>query len=357
MDKDLTIDARMLGSSGIGRYLRTLIPYIKRLSSIKISLLTSADCNISSSSTYMKTIGTTSSIYTVHEQLEIPKVVPPKNNLLWVPHYNIPLFYRGKLLVTVHDLAHLALPEIFEGLHKRLYARTMFAALKRRADQVICVSEFTKQELIRFTGIEEEKIKVVYNGIQEDWFHIEKEKDPEHYPYLLYVGNVKPHKNLHTLVEAFLKIHDKIPHNLVLVGQKEGFLTKDKRIDELIGEVPDRVKFTGYISDDCLKQYYKHADLFVFPSLYEGFGYPPLEAMAAGCPVVASNAASIPEICGEAAEYFDPLDVDDLVYTLETVLQDEIKKESLVQKGNKQAKKFSVDNMADQTLEVINSIS
>lgn len=352
----LSIDYRLHSNSGIGRYLRTIISKITKDDFDEIDLFFNLKNGLDHESIKegsFNEVNTNSSIYSLREQLELPKVISPNTDLLWVPHYNIPVLFKGKMLVTIHDVAHLALPELFRGLHKKIYAKALFFAIEHRADHIICVSEFTKQELIKYTGVSSNKISVIHNGIEDSWYQVKKEKNPESVPYLLYVGNVKPHKNLKTFVQAFLKIKDKIPHNLVLVGKKEGFITGDNEISELVNRSPARIKFTGFIADSILKQYYLHADLFVFPSIYEGFGYPPLEAMACGTPVLASNAASIPEVCGEAAEYFSPYNVEELASKIVNILNKEEYRERLKKKGIKQSMKFRADNTARKTLDLI----
>lgn len=231
---------------------------------------------------------------------------------MWSPHYNIPIFYKGKLIVTVHDVFHLAMPQFVKGIHKRLYARFMFNMVKYKANKIICVSNFTASELEKYVSIDKNKVEVVYNGIDKEWFNVNLEKPVYDKPYLLYVGNVKPHKNLINLVKAFELIKDKIPHDLIIVGKKEGFITGDKNIFKLTEKMSDRIIFTGYIDDNLLKQYYKQADLFIFPSLYEGFGLPPLESLATGTRVICSDILVLKEICKNMVDYFEPLDIDSI---------------------------------------------
>ena len=137
-------------------------------------------------------------------------------------------------------------------------------------------------------------------------------------PFLLYVGNIKPHKNLNRLIDAFSKLLNKIPHDLIIVGKMTGFITPDNKVINRSKKLSDRIIFKGKVSNKILKQYFSQADIFIFPSIYEGFGLPPLEAMAAGVPVVASKAASIPEVCGDAVFYFDAYNTDDIA---EKILQ------------------------------------
>jgi glycosyltransferase involved in cell wall biosynthesis len=260
------------------------------------------------------------------------------------------------MMVTVHDVYHLAMGPMVGGIHKRLYARFMFRRLVRQAREILAVSQFTRDELVRWTGTTAEKIQVIPNGVDESWFKVKRRFRPHPKPYLLFVGNIKPNKNLVRLLDAFGKLKNRIPHDLVLVGKKEGFLTGDRMVLEKARLMEDRVHFTGNVDEVLLGQYYAFADLMVFPSLYEGFGLPALEAMACGVPVAASKAASIPEVCGKAAVYFDPLDSEDMA---EKILRPTVKgpfRQGMVRKGLQQAKGFNWDKSAKKTNLVIDHL-
>lgn len=315
--KNITIDARMINASGIGTVIKNILKRIIYLrQDWNFNILGVCDelnkfeylheCNVN-------IIECDAPIYSIREQFELIKTIPKNTDVFWAPHYNIPIFYSGKLVVTVHDVFHLAMPQFVEGVHKKVYAKFMFNMVKRNANKIITVSNFTANELKKYVGANQEKIQVIYNGIDEEWFNVPLKEKVHHKPYVLYVGNVKPHKNLRTLIRAFVGVKEKVEHNLIIVGKKDGFITGDDEIERYVKGNEDRIFFTGYVDDDVLKQYYKQADIFVFPSLYEGFGLPPLEALAAGCRrVICSNAASIPEICGDMVEYFNPEDVEEL---------------------------------------------
>ena len=250
-------------------------------------------------------------IYSVREQFEVPWKLPKDLDVLWCPHYNVPVFYHGRMVVTIHDLAHLALPEINKGFLKQAYAKIMFRAATKKADQIACVSKFTISELKKYVpSVDEKKIHLVYNGVDEKWFSIKKGKPVHDKPYFIFVGNVKPHKNLRRLIEAYKLASPNIKQDLILVGKKEGFINGENSISELIKGFEDRIIFTGYVSDEALMQYVAQADAMVFPSLYEGFA--PLEALAVGTPVLASNVASIPEVCKDTVIYFNPYSIQSI---------------------------------------------
>lgn len=328
----ITIDARMIQSSGIGTYIENIIKRLtlKKNDWIFYLLGNKTILNQYEFSGYKNVhlIECIAPIYSIREQFQLVRKIPKDSHVFWSPHYNIPLLYTGKLLVTVHDVFHLAMSEFVSGIHKKIYAMLMFQAVGKRVDTIVCVSNFTASELKKHIKIKPEKIKVIYNGIDESWFHIQKKAPIHDKPYLLYVGNIKPHKNLVRLLRAFQLIKDKIPHDLVLVGKKDGFITGDTAVVKLAEQLEGRVIFSGYVEDEELKQYFVQATAFVFPSLYEGFGLPPLEAMACGCPVIVSNTASLPEVCGERAIYCDPYDEKDIA---EKILQ-LIKNKSILNK-------------------------
>lgn len=256
-------------------------------------------------------------IYSIREQFEVPWKLPKNLDVLWCPHYNVPVFYHGRMVVTIHDLAHLALPEINKGFLKQAYAKIMFRMATKKADQIACVSKFTISELKKYVpSVDEKKIHLVYNGVDEKWFSVKKGEPVHDKPYFIYVGNVKPHKNLRRLIEAYKLASPQLKQDLILVGKKEGFINGENSISELIKGFENRIIFTGYVSDEKLMQYVAQADAMVFPSLYEGFGLPPLEALAAGTPVLASNAASIPEVCGAYVKLFDPKSIDEIKKSL-----------------------------------------
>ncbi len=282
-------------------------------------------------------------------------------DLLWVPHYNIPLAWRrGQLLVTVHDLAHLALPEVFGRGPKRLYARVTFATVRRRADGILFDSRFSREEFQRLVGTPRGAGRVVYPGVEPDWFEGQKETPAaaaaERRPYFVFVGNVKPHKNLGRLLEAFARVAGEIPHDLVVAGRREGFLTADPEAAREAEALGERVRFAGFVPAAELRRLVAAADALVLPSLYEGFGLPALEAMACGRPVLAARAGALPEVCGEVALYCDPHDAGDIAAALRRIAGDAELRAVLSRRGPEQARRFSWDVAADAVREVIEGL-
>ena len=315
------VDVRMLKSSGIGKVIENIlirmIPMkpewdfylIGKSEEIKEVLFADKD--------NVHIIECDCPIYSIKEQLVMPLKIPANLDCFWSPHYNVPVFYRGELIVTIHDLAHLALSDVNKAIMKRAYANIMFRLASYKANRIICVSNFTRSELIKYIPcVDQNKIVVIYNAVDEKWRNIKKEKSPHPHPYFVYVGNIKPHKNLHRLIAAYKMVSDNIKQDLVLIGKRDGFITGDNNISEEIKGYENRVTFTGYVPDELLMQYIINADALIFPSLYEGFGLPPLEAMAAGVPVIASNVASMPEVCSEYVDYINPCNINDIANKL-----------------------------------------
>lgn len=346
----------MLHASGIGTYLRQLLPRIIdqrpddqfRLLGARRSLAEQGWTR----NPRVEIANSEAPIYSVREQVEIVAKSPRGKALFWSPHYNIPLLHRGPLVATVHDVLHLARPEFVSGKHRRLYARAMFAALKAKADAVLCDSRFTADELMRLVGIQARRIHVVHLGVDPFWGTAPAEASPK-VPYLLFVGNLKPHKNLSGALDAFAALCGHIPHSLVVLGKREGFLTGDGAAQRRALQLGERVRFTGQVSDAELRQYYAHADALLLPSFYEGFGLPPLEAMAAGCPVIVSRTASLPEVCGEAALYCDPYRPADIAAQVRRLLADAVLRQELKDAGRERARQFRWDRCAQETGQVI----
>jgi glycosyltransferase involved in cell wall biosynthesis len=353
----LTIDARMLSHSGIGTYLgnvlRRLIP-LYRGESIRLigdvdalgrlpwthgGKVSVADCR--------------SPIYSIREQLWLPRLIPGDCDLFWSPHFNVPVLYRGRMLVTIHDVLHLAMPRFMEGMHKRLFAKALFAAVKHKATAVICNSRFTADELMRVVGVPASRIEVIHLGVDERWFAVGEGARPHDKPYFVFVGNVKAHKNVAGLVEAFRQVAEELPHDLVIVGKKEGFITGDREVQDRAGALRGRVRFTGLVDDALLKRYVAGAEALVLPSFYEGFGLPPLEAMACGCPAIVSDRASLPEICGDAALYCNPDDPQDIAARMLEVARNEPTRARLRERGVVRARQFTWDKCARETTAVI----
>ena len=354
----LTVDLRMYRHSGIGRYLRNLVPPLLPLlhcDSVRV-LGTRELFSEEPWLTQVELFETAVAIYSPAEQALPFTAAFRDTDLLWVPHYNAPLAYRGRLALTIHDIAPIALPETFSSALKRRFARLLIQRGVAHASAILTDSDFTAQEMIQRLGVPAGKITVAHLGLEDSWpadARAHREKDCV--PYLLYVGNVKPNKNLSTLLKAFTQVQDRIPHRLLLAGRIRGFGTGDEAVIRAAESFGDRVRFTGEISDSVLISLYRGATALVLPSLYEGFGLPLLEAMQLGCPVLASTAGSLPEIGGDAALYFDPRDPASLAARL-LEIQDGTVIETLREAGYARITQFSYAKCAARTAEVLNRL-
>jgi len=351
----------MINASGIGTYIKNTLSLIIDSFSDKAIFYILGDDDELKQFEFLKKdhihfISFTNPIYSIQEQLKYISLIPKETDLFWSPHYNFPVFYKGKLLVSVMDLGHIALKDINHQILKRLYASFMFNQVKKKADATIYISEFSRQEFNKYVGIPNNPQLVTLLGVDDSWFNIPKSESLSEKPFLLFVGNVKPHKNLSRLIDAFGKIKDILPHDLIIIGKKDGFITSDETLFDKVKNYNDRIIFTGKISDKKLRTYVAQADIFVFPSLYEGFGLPPLEAMAAGTPVVTSNAASIPEVCGDAALYFDPFNVDEMADKILQMIGDETMKMKYIKRGKKRVKSLSWEKTAQKTIKILHSL-
>ncbi len=355
----IAIDARMIQMSGIGTYIKALMGHgIYDIALGDGNDILKYDANV-------KVINYSDKIYGAGEQMHFPSRELRKSgaDLLHVPHYNVPVFYRGKLAVTVHDLTHLVLPQFLPNKAAYLYAKFLIGYAVRKAEVVFTVSENSKRDILRFYNIPEDKIAVVYNAVDSRFVHRDREDvsylfDKYHIPrdkkVIMYVGNLKPHKNLPRLLEAYSKMNGREDTCLVLVGK--AFDSEDLTPQIKALGIEDSVIKTGIIVDNELVDFYNLADLFVFPSLYEGFGIPPLEAMACGTPVVCSNNSSLPEVVGDAAYMFDPYDEKQIRDAMEKVLSDDSFAQSLVERGYKRVELFTPERIVNTTKAVFDKI-
>lgn len=327
--KHLCVDARLYSAAGIGTLLKAELTRLHRVYALTLLCKEEEKAILRSFSTRL--ISIEGEIYSLREQFEFARKIP-KCDLFWSPHFNIPLFpiRAHKRLTTICDVYHLAHFSTL-SLSQKFYAKLLYNAAFYLSDRVTTISEFSQKEIMKFATLKPKHLEVVVPPF--DYCPPPSSKPPKR-DFLLFVGNIKPHKNLVRLVHAYAQLKPKEP--LFIVGKKEGFITPDDQLLQEVEENPflrQNVHFTGYLSDEALKELYANAKLFIFPSTYEGFGYPPLEAMACGCPVVAARAGSIPEVCQDAVEYVNPFSIDAIAAGMQRLLSDEKRREELVRKG------------------------
>lgn len=368
--KSVCLDARKIEDGGIGTYIQNILINWSNLS-FKLSLLLSplAFEKWSELKRKFSVISCQAPTYSLQEQLILPKVIP-KCDLFWSPHFNVPLFpiRAKKRLVTIHDVFHLAHLSKLSFL-ERYYAKTVIPQAVKRSEQIITVSSFTRNELLRLTSASAQDIQVIPLAVNQDLFCMSvgenKEKDlrkqygiPEN--YFLFVGNQKAHKNLEGTCKAFSQFLSETQSNcfLVLVGSGIG-LRHVEDLSRLLDRFPglrERVIPIGFVAEKDLPFLYQSAISLVFPSFYEGFGLPPLEAMSSGCPVIASRAASLEEVCGDAVYYVDPYDFESLTHGMKRLWKDEVFRKELKRKGKKHVETFSWKNVADEHQKSIESL-
>ncbi|KKK99751.1 hypothetical protein LCGC14_2629590, partial [marine sediment metagenome] len=276
------------------------------------------------------------------------------------------LFLNRPFIVTVHDLAQCCFNFDRETIREKILLNLDKRYIKR-ASHIIAISQSTKSDLVKYLRIPETRISVIYNGVDHNIFKPYEPYQMRPYdvklldkPYILYIGSERPRKNLDRLFEAFAQLKVDFPRlKLVKVGgpgRSEELRSDTMRRLSSLGITKD-VIFVDYIPEVDLAYYYCSAALLVYPSLYEGFGLPPLEAMACGCPVVTANTSSLPEVVGEAGIMVNPYDTSSLVQAMRRVLTDDKLRDNMVRKGLEQSKKFSWEKAARQTLEVYNKVA
>ena len=356
------IDARLYGpkQTGPGRYVQKLIQNLEEidLDNQYIIFLRKENWNeYQPKNKNFKKVLADCHWYTLKEQILMPfKIRQAKVDLMHFPHFNVPVFCFKPFVVTIHDLILKRFPtrrvsalEPFSYWFKNIaYHLVIYSAIKR-SKKIIAISNYTKKDILKYFSIDSKKIKVIYEGAPQEIFNSSNDNILKKHniskPYLLYVGNAYPHKNLERLIMAFDGLN-KNGMQLVLAGRLDFFYKKiQKRFSGF-----KNIVFTDFILDKDLPTLYQNASLYIFPSLCEGFGLPPLEAMTYQIPVVSSKATCLPEILGQAAIYFNPEDIEDMKQKIKLVLEDKQLQKELILQGNKKIREYSWVKMAQEVL-------
>ena len=361
----VAIDARKLHDFGIGTYIRNLLRHLARLDRTTeyVLLTTAQDLGVAATlGPNFRTVLEPSRNYSVAEQLHVPWVLwKEKPDVYHATHYVLPPLVPCPAVVTIHDCIHLRFPEYLPSRLGYLYARAFISMAAHRARRILTVSEASKEDILHYVHVPPERIVVTYNALDEQFdaaptaeqVALVRERYQLDHPFVLYVGNIKPHKNLVRLIDAFAGLRrDGFPDlTLLIIGDE---ISKLPALRHAVHahKLHKHVRFLGFLPDQTLKALYRLASVFVFPSLYEGFGLPPLEAMASGTPVVTSNVSSMPEVAGEAAVLVDPHDTVDIKEGLQRALTDSALRERLVRLGRERARHFSWETSVARTLEV-----
>ena len=294
------------------------------------------------------------------EAYRLSRLIRSQDDIVHLPNQNFAryaLFLKNPFIITVHDVIRFCFRFTQETISERILLKLDTRYIKR-ASHIIADSQNTRKDLIKYLKIPGDRISVIYCGVDHSIFKPYNVKLLDK-PYILYVGSERPRKNLGRLFEAFAKLKKGFPElKLLKVGAsgRSGKYRADtmKKLDSL-GITQDAI-FVDHLSELDLAYYYSSALLLAHPSLYEGFGLPPLEAMACGCPIVTSNTSSLPEVVGEAGIMVNPCDIDSLAQAMRQVLTNSELRANMVKRGLEQAKKFSWEKTAEQTQEIYNKV-
>jgi glycosyltransferase involved in cell wall biosynthesis len=365
------------GEFGVGTYTRNIVRALGRLDHANEYFLIGSPQKVSEIGplpSNFQTVPLLDADSTAKGYFECRTILKRLNcDLAHIPHlFSIPRNLPCRYVMTVHDvLEHLYRARDRSSLRRSLHFQLTRRVLKG-ASRILAVSNYTKSEIEKLFGIPGSHIEVVYNAIDERFLHghasdadrqVLAERYLVTYPFLLYAGRISPHKNLVRIIEAFsalkaeLEKEERFPDlKLIIIGDE---LSKhpDLRRTVIRGGVQNDVRFMGFVPIEMLRVFYDAAKIFVFPSLYEGFGLPPLEAMAHGTPVVTSNTSSLPEVVGNAAVLVNPENVFEIMRALLRVLLDQTVRDKYKQRGYEQLKRFSWEASARQILGVYNEVA
>lgn len=353
----IVIDARELRTS-TGRYVERLLHYLQEIDTVNdySVLLKPADFDgWNPINPRFKKVSCPYKEFTWGEQFGLKKQIESlRPDLVHFCLPQQPAFYKGPVVTTIHDLTTLRFTNpdknwlVFK--FKQQVYRWLMKRVARKSAAVLTGAEFVKQDVVKFAKIDPGKITVTYEAADPITEAADPIKDLQGLEFIMYVGRPTPHKNLDRLIEAFRTLQQQNPNLwLVLAGRTDR--NYERFAQKLQKRGTTNVYFTDYVSDGQLRWLYENTLVYVFPSLSEGFGLPGLEAMVHDAPVVSSNATCLPEVYGDAAIYFDPLNTQEIADAIQKVLSDENLKNNLIKKGKQQAAKYSWQHMAAQTLE------
>ena len=365
----IAIDARKLRDYGIGTYIRNLLRHLARIDKTTeyVLIVQPGDIEVPAElGENFRAVPDWSKNYSIREQLTIPLDLRRERvDLFHAPHYVLPPLTPCKSVVTIHDCIHLRFPQYLPHRLGYVYARSSLWVATHRATRVLTVSETSKRDILRYFRVPESKIDVIYNAIDERLGEAPTEAEMaqvrERYqlnaPFVLYAGNIKPHKNLERLIEAFNTLRrGGLEHvQLLIIGDEiSKYATLRRAVHR--HKLHKHVRFFGFVPDKTLASLYRLASVFVFPSLYDGFGLPPLEAMAAGTPVITSNVSSLPEVVGDAAILIDPYEPDEIAAAMRRVLTDPAVREDLRARGLIRVKQFSWEHSIRRVREIYGEV-
>lgn len=332
--------------TGVHRFAFEMCKALKRLG---VDFVVIAPKNVISSykcDFEVKTIGKTTGH--IWEQMELPLYMRKEyKNTLLVSFTGLGPVFRKNHISTIHDLAFIVNPAWYSKTYT-FYYKLMTPILARNAKKIITVSNYSKREISKIYPVLKDKIYVIYNALSDMFTSIKVSESKPVEEYVLTVSSMDPRKNFPRLVEAFMRM-DKVPHKLYIIGGRPANFEEIK----FSNYSEDKIKFLGYVSDEKLVEYYKNASLFVYPSLFEGFGIPPLEAMSQGTPILLSDIEVLREVSGDTAFYCDPYNVDDIAEKISYILLNANEVEEKKKGYAEQLARYSWDISASKLMNLI----
>lgn len=361
------IDGRMVldKTTGIGQYTFNILKELAQIDKKNQYVIFSDDklkeFVLSKDNFILKE--TKTKVFSISEQVVLPFLISKnKIDVFHTPSFAAPVFLPCPSVMTIHDLIHLHFPDLFSG-KVRIYYEAVVKRVALKMKKIITVSESSKKDIMNWLNLDSDRVVVIHNGVSENYQPIKDENILNSVKkrfeitgkFILFVGNRKPHKNIIRLIEAFKILRNRTDCSLLIVTDNDPrFPEPEEKVLEL--GLSNDVTISGPLKNEDLPLLYSAADVFILPSLCEGFGLPALEAMACGTPLVASEASSLPEVVGNAGILIDPYNVNSIAEALERVLVDDVLREEMARKGHLQAAKFNWRDTAEKTLKVYEDI-
>lgn len=363
------IDARKLTDFGIGTYIQNLLPALARIDEENRYLIFAQPEHsdfVDQLPDNFQFVCEKAKGYSARELVSLPwQILRCRLDLFHATHYVLPYFVACKAVVSIHDIIHMLYPEFLPNRFAHLYASTMIRHSLSRGDRIIASSQNTRSDLLETFRVDGDKIEVVHLGVSQRFRKTVEPAAAESVlaglgitkPYILFVGNPKPHKNLTNVVSAYARALEieTFDADLVCVGDNGPKATRIRRQAEKLG-IADRLKLVGRVSNDDLPAIYQQATLFVYPTLYEGFGFPVVEAMASGVPVVTSNKSALKEVAEGYADLVNPLDVEEMARSLAHCMANPDHRAALIRLGLRRAEDFRWQRTAKKTLAIYLSV-
>lgn len=365
MPHTIGIDVRKIQDFGIGTYISHLVTGLAEIDTDNQYVLIAAPQSRDAVPVLpdnFRVVLERSPVYSLRELVALSyRLYRLRLDLYHSTHYVLPLALPCPAVATIHDIIHLLYPDFLPNRMALLYAQRMIRSTLARGSKIIAVSNNTKEDLETYFEVSGDKIEVIYNGV-DDLYRAEMpaaeiERWLDHFelrrPYLLFVGNPKPHKNLDNVIKAFARALElnRFDAHLVCVGARHSAEFKIRQRAEQLG-IGDRVQLLGHVVPEALPALYRGASLFLYPTLYEGFGLPVVEAMACGTAVITSNTSALKEIADGYAHLVDPLDVEKMALAISHCMSDDKYRAELAERGRRRADDFHWHQAAEQTLAV-----